>query len=209
MYETETNISTEPLKQIPIEGSAAFANLKGKVLSRTVLPWSEHCTECVWPTCYSTCDLYSPREDGKCRRFVDGMVRVDCPTSINGYLLKIRFKQWGKLWTPGSLNLHTVDKADRIEHRDYRIGTILYQLPLPKPVKSAIVGKRYSLKKRQAARAATELKAPTSFVLECYNPTDRLIPLSITFRSSRKEEKIPFQKLVALAPGFQLIRIPF
>jgi hypothetical protein len=157
MYETETNISTEPLKQIPIEGSAAFANLKGKVLSRTVLPWSEHCTECVWPTCYSTCDLYSPREDGKCRRFVDGMVRVDCPTSINGYLLKIRFKQWGKLWTPGSLNLHTVDKADRIEHRDYRIGTILYQLPLPKPVKSAIVGKRYSLKKRQAARAATEL----------------------------------------------------
>jgi FkbH-like protein len=209
MYETETNISSEPLEQILLEDSAIFASLQGKVLTRTVLPWSEHCTECVWPTCYSTCDLYSPREDGRCRRFVDGMVRVDCPASINGYLLKIRFKQWGKLWTPGSLNLHSLEKADRIEHRDYRIGTILYQLPLPKPVKSVIAGKRYSLKKRQAIRTVREHKAPTSFVLECYNPTTRSVPLSITFRSFRKEEKIPFQRLVALAAGFQLIRIPF
>jgi FkbH-like protein len=209
MYETETNNSTEPLERISLEDSAVFASLRGKVLTRTVLPWSEHCTECVWPTCYSTCDLYSPREDGRCRRFIDGMVRVDCPPSLNGYLLKIRFKQWGKLWAPGSLNLHTLEKADRMEQRDYRIGTILYQLPLPKPVKSVIVGKRYSLKKRQATRSVSEHKAPTSFVLECYNPTSHSIPLSITLRSFRKEEKIPFQKLIALAPGFQLIRIPF
>ncbi len=209
MYETETNINTESLKKIPLEDSAAFASLQGKLLTRTVLPWSEHCTECVWPTCYSTCDLYSPREDGRCRRFVDGMVRVDCPSSINGYLLKIRFKQWGKLWTPGSLNLYNLEKADRIENRDYRIGTILYQLPLPKPIKSAVVGKRYSLKKRQATRSVSEHKAPTAFVLECYNPTNHSIPLSITFRTFRKEEKIPFQKLIALAPGFQLVRIPF
>ncbi|MBN9616581.1 MAG: hypothetical protein J0G35_13535, partial [Acidobacteriales bacterium] len=87
MYETEANSATESLKQIPLGGVAAFANLQGKVIARTVLPWSEHCTECAWPTCYSTCDLYSPREDGRCRRFIDGMVRIDCPESINGYLL--------------------------------------------------------------------------------------------------------------------------
>ena len=137
------------------------------------------------------------------------MVRVNCPSAINGYLLKIRFKQWGKLWTPGSLNLHSFKKADRIERRDYRVGTVLYQLPLPKPIKTAIVGKRYSLKKRLASRSSRKTEVPTSFLLECFNPTNRRISLSLTIRSFRKDEKIPFQKLVDLDPGFQLVRLPF
>src|SRR6202020_3327875 len=134
MYETEANYTPVSRSEIPLEIEQQFGGLEHQVLARTVLPWSEHCTECVWPTCYSTCDLYSPRQDGRCRRFVDGMVRINCPTSINGYLLKIRFKQWGKLWTPGSLNLRPIQKAARIERRDYRVGTILYQIPLPTPV---------------------------------------------------------------------------
>jgi FkbH-like protein len=209
MYETEANVRIESLDQVSPEGVIEFGGLQGRLLSRTVLPWSEHCTECVWPTCYSTCDLYSPREDGRCRRFVDGMVRVNCPAAINGYLLKIRFKQWGKLWTPGSLNLHDLKKAERIENRDYRVGTVLYQLPLPKSVKSVVVDKRYSLKKRLASRSGRQHKLPTSFLLECFNPTSQTIPLSLSIRSFRKDEKIPFQKLVALNPGFQLVRIPF
>jgi FkbH-like protein len=209
MYETEANLKIESLEQVPPEAIAAFAGLQGKILTRTVLPWSEHCTECVWPTCYSTCDLYSPREDGRCRRFVDGMVRVNYPAAVNGYLLKIRFKQWGKLWTAGSLNLHDLKKADRIENRDYRVGTVLYQLPLPKSVKSVVADKRYSLKKRLASRSGRRHELPTSFLLECFNPTRQIIPLSLTIRSFRKEEKIPFHKLVNLNPGFQLVRIPF
>lgn len=209
MYETEANSATESLEQIPPGRVAAFANLQGKVLTRTVLPWSEHCTECAWPTCYSTCDLYSPREDGRCRRFIDGMVRIDCPESINGYLLKIRFKQWGKLWTPGSLNLYPIEKAERIEHRDYRIGTVLYQMPLPSPVKSRIIGKRYSLKKRLAVKAVKTHQSPTAFLLECYNPAGHPIFLSISVRSHHKDQLIPFQKLICLNPGFQLVRIPF
>lgn len=208
MYETEANIKIESSDQIPLEGVAAFAGLQGKILTRTVLPWSEHCTECVWPTCFSTCDLYSPRDDGRCRRFVDGMVRIGCPAAINGYLLKIRFKQWGKLWTPGSLKLHSLREADRIESRDHRVGTVLYQLPLPKPIKTVVVGKRYSLKKRLATRSGRKDEVPTSFLLECFNPTNRTIALSLSIRSFRKEEKIPFQKLVQLSPGFQLVRVP-
>jgi FkbH-like protein len=208
MYETEANSKTESLNQIPAEGIAAFAGLQGKVLTRTVLPWSEHCTECAWPTCYKTCDLYSPREDGRCRRFVDGMVRINCPESVNGYLLKIRFKQWGKLWTPGSLNLRTLENANQIENRDYRVGTVLYQLPIPGPIRNVVIDKRYSLKKRLAVRTIQESTTPTAFVFECFNPLSKAVPLSLTIRSFQKEEKIPFQKLVDLKPGFQLIRIP-
>src|ERR1700721_1098410 len=119
MYETEANHKTVSGHEIPKDIEQQFGGLSNVVLSRTVLPWSEHCTECVWPTCYTTCDLYSPREDGRCRRFVDGMVRVECSDAPNSYLLKIRFKRWGKLWSPGTVRLHATDQAGRLEMRDF------------------------------------------------------------------------------------------
>src|SRR6202789_2688610 len=126
MYETEANHKSESSDGIPAEQFGKFGELSGRVLSRTVLPWSEHCTECVWPTCYTTCDLYAPRQDGRCRRFSDGMVRVDVPSAVNSYILKIRFKQWGKLWTPGNIRLHPAEKAVRGERRDYPLGSALW-----------------------------------------------------------------------------------
>src|ERR1700732_269627 len=125
MYETEANGRVESAWNIPTDVIAAFGRLNGKIATRTVLPWSEHCTECVWPTCYTTCDLYSPREDGKCRRFMEGMVRLDCPGAVNSYLLKIRFKRWGKLWSPGNVHLFDLEEADQQERSDRRIASTL------------------------------------------------------------------------------------
>jgi FkbH-like protein len=209
MYETEANRYTESSEQIPAEVIARFGELRGTVVDRTVLPWSEHCTECVWPTCYTTCDLYSAREDGKCRRFVDGMVRIDCPEALNSYVLRISFKRWGKLWTPGNIHLRSVEKALAIERRDYRIGTFLYQLPVPVSVKGIVTGKRYSLKKRLAYRTTTSELHPSSFLMECYNPATRTVPLSLTVRSINEKTRIPFQKLIELSPGFQRVRVPY
>jgi FkbH-like protein len=209
MYETEANIKKESLEQIPSEIATQFRELTDTITQRTVLPWSEHCTECVWPTCYSTCDLYSPRADGRCRRFSDGMVRIDCPESPNSYILKIRFKRWGKLWTPGNTMLRTMHNAMRIERRDYRIGSALYQLPLPRSVKSLASQKRYSLKKRMARQESTGEMPPTSFVLECYNPSAEALQLSLTMRSAEDRVKVPFQKLIELNPGFHRVRIPY
>jgi len=209
MYEAEANSRIESAEQIPPEVLASFGGLTGKIVSRTVLPWSEHCTECVWPTCYTSCDLFSAREDGRCRRFVDGMVRIDCPDAVNHYLLKIRFKQWGKLWTPGSLTLRSAKRADAIEGRDYRLGKVLYQLPLPRPARNLIIHKRYSLKKRLAIRGNGNSNLPTSFLLECFNPTGHAVDLSLTIRSFNKDNKIPYQRLVTLKPGFQRVRSPF
>lgn len=208
MYETEANCRIEPCHGIPPDVMEEWGELKGKVLARTVLPWSEHCTECVWPTCYSTCDLYSPREDGRCRRFANGMTRVECPRAMNCYVLKIEFKRWGKLWTPGSVRLHAVAEAERIERWDYRIGTMLYNLPVPSAIKSIATGKRYSYKKRSAVRLGGGDALPTSFLFECYNPGPLGVRLSLTLRSANEGITIPFQKLVELAPGFHRVRVP-
>lgn len=209
MYETEANRKRESAAQIPSEVITQFGEVKKTVLERTVLPWSEHCTECVWPSCYSSCDLYSAREDGKCRRFVDGMVRVDCADALNRYVLKISFKRWGKLWTPGNTRLRSVQKASQVERRDYRIGTILYQLPIPSPVKRIATGKRYSLKKKLAYRTEASERVPSSFLLECYNPGTELVRLSLGIRSIDDRVRISFQRLIELAPGFHCVRIPY
>lgn len=207
MYETEANNRIESSDQIPPDVLAAFGELRSQVVARTLLPWSEHCTECIWPTCYTTCDLYAPREDLRCRRFVDGMVRVDCPGSPNSYLLKIKFKRWGKLWAPGNIRLYSEAKAQRQERRDYWIGAALYQSPLPDSLKRVLTMKRYSFKKRMAQRGVVDGEIPSSFLFECYNPQDKVIRLSLTIRSFNAVSKIPFQKLIVLTPGFHRERV--
>src|SRR5271156_1475230 len=152
MYETEANTGIATVGEVPQEVIQAFGDLTQRIRLRTVLPWSENCTECVWPTCYTTCDLYAPRADGRFRRFVDGMVRVECPSAVNGYILKIRFKRWGKLWTPGNLRLYPAQKARAMERRDSRLGTLLHQIALPSGMKKALAKTRYGFKKQMATR---------------------------------------------------------
>ena len=208
MYETEANRIVENSDQIPLEVMKSFESLKGKLLLRTVLPWSEHCTECVWPTCYTSCDLYSPRHDGRCRRFRDGMVRVESPFTTNSYLMKIRFKQWGKLWTPGNVRLHAAKKAEKLEKRDYRIGSMIQNFPLPSLVQITVAQKRYGFKKRVATSKVDIQELPTSFLIECYNPEPDTVQLSLTMRSRDERSKMPFQKLIKLTPGFHCVRVP-
>jgi len=208
MYETEANIAAASAESIPAEVLSLFSAFKSTVLARTLLPWGEHCTECVWPTCYKSCDLYTPRIDGGCRRFVDGMVRVACPEVLNGYLLKIRFKRWAKLWAPGNLSLRSVQDAQRIERRDRLVGTFLYQLPVPAALKKSAISKRYGMKKRIALRGERTQLTPTSFIVECFNPHNEVILLSISIRSFDAAQKIPFQRLLPVKPGAHILRIP-
>lgn len=209
MYETEVNRKKESLEQIPVDAAARFGELRTTLAGRSVLPWSEHCTECVWPTCYTTCDLYSPRQDGRCRRFAEGMVRVDCPAAVNSYLIKIRFKQWGKLWTTGNVRLRPLAEVEKLERRDYRIGSALNQFIPLSSLRNFATQKRYGFKKRMANRVHASEKLPTAFVVECYNPSPDPIRLSLTMRSADGNVKVPFQKLVRIDPGFHRSRVSY
>lgn len=207
MYETEANDRVVSSQEIPQNIAQQFGGLSELVLARTVIPWSEHCTECVWPTCYSTCDLYSPREDGRCRRFADGMVRVECPSALNSYVLRINFKKWAKLWSPANITLYPTPRATKIERNDYNLGVLLQRMPVPSSLRAVATRQRYNFKKRQAKKLTTREVLPTSFLLECYNPTSQLIKLSLTMRASGSTISFPFQRLFELTPGFHRIRI--
>jgi len=111
MYEPEVKSRVESIETVPPDIERRFAEYRDRILARTLLPWGEHCTECVWPTCYTTCELYSPRVDGACRQFLEGAVRIDHKEGLGPYLLRIQFKPWAKLWTVGNLHLQPLSKA--------------------------------------------------------------------------------------------------
>lgn len=209
MYESEINRKAEPTSTLPDRVVEFFQQCTPLLEMRTTLPWSEHCTECVWPSCYTSCDLYEARSDGKCRRFVDGMVRVDLPQSPNGYVIKIKFKQWGKLWAVGNLHLITGKEAHKAEAKDQWIGTALQRIALPSSAKAFLSTRRYNQKKRQALRQKPIDTTPTAFLLECHNPQSHSIDVSLTIRSSNPTSKIPYQELLTAKPGPNRFRIPY
>lgn len=208
MFESEINNQVEALTQVPREVVERFIQGRAMVSARTVLPWGEHCTECVWPTCYTTCELYSAREDGKCRRFVEGMVRIECLGATMSYLIKVRFKRWGKLWSPGNVRLYSLEEADQLENRDRRVGKILHQIPLPDPVRTVAIKQRYGWKKRTALRAKQSSEVPSHFVVECYNPGKKPIDLTLTLRPMDPLGRVPYEKLIRLPTGFHRERVP-
>jgi FkbH-like protein len=202
MYEPEVNGTTEPIETLPPDVRERFAEFREKITARTAMPWGEHCTECVWPVCYTTCELYSPRIDGACRQFVDGMVRIDNEAGLSPYLLKLRFKQWAKLWAAGTLNLETPAEVAKKERLSIAIGSLARNAPLYTPLKSKILT-RINVARRKAAEAAPpSAERPDCFLLECFNPNANTISLTLTVRSMGSGSISRFQKMLRLAPGY-------
>lgn len=205
MYESEANVTVASSTEIPAEILSRFAESRKTVKKRTLIPWGEHCTECVWPTCYTTCDLYSPRHDGRCRRFAEGMVRIPVADALNSYLLKVSFKRWAKMWAVANLGLHDLENSDRAERYDQQIAKVIQLIPLTS-IRNTVSQKRYSLKKRTVAKDKASEERPNSFLIECYNPNSRKISITITVRPDGSS--MAFQHLFPMAPGFNRHRVP-
>jgi FkbH-like protein len=208
MYEAEVNDVLESIESLPAEITARFKEFRGNVVARTTLPWGEHCTECVYPTCYTTCELYSPRSDGACRQFIDGMVRIDHAGGLSPYLLKLRFKGWAKLWTAGNLSLRSMAAAEAHERVNMVVGAVSRGMPLPAAVKPRLLVKVNYVRRRAAENAPTSTVSPDSFLLECYNPNARDITVTLTVRTAVPGSP-PFQTLLLMKPGYTRSRVAF
>lgn len=209
MYEAEVNSSVESIETLPLDVRKRFAEFRDRVSARTILPWGEHCTECVWPTCYTTCDLYSPRTDGACRQFMDGAVRIDHKEGLSPYLLKIRFKQWAKLWTVGNLHLQSPSKAAQREWFNVAVGAVGRSMPVPSSIKSRVLGKIGYIRRLSAENARPTAELPDCFLLECFNPNSRHIALTFTLKLRTQNGGRPFQAMIDASPGYTRARIPF
>lgn len=208
MYEPEVNSRFESIDTVPAAIVAQLRALPSVVKARTTLPWGEHCTECAWPTCYTTCELYDPRADGGCRLFIDGMVRVDLADDVRPYLLKLRFKRWGKLWTVGNLAGRTPEAARRSERNHILVGAVARHIPLAGQLKTRALGKVSYLRRRGAETAVASAEAPDCFLFECYNPNAAPLNLTLSIRK-RQAPQSAFQRILTARAGYHCERISF
>jgi FkbH-like protein len=208
MFESEVNSQVEDSAAIPSVILERFAEGRHLYTARTLLPWGEHCTECNWPACYQSCELYTPRIDGGCRLFVKGMVRVNCDLSPSGYILKIQFKQWGKLWSVGNLNLVSLNSAKRKELTNILVGTGVQAVPFPSALRKKVLGKVSYLRRKSAETTSNPTTEPDAFVLECYKPSRDSIYLTLTLRVRGLDASKVFQSRIHVQPGFNRFRVP-
>lgn len=209
MYETEVNHQTAPATTVPADILADLAGYRAHVRARSLMPWGEHCTECMWPSCYSSCGLYEPRSDGNCRQFVGGVVRVPTPAASVPYLQKITFRRWGKLWSPGSTACQPLDRADRWERINIALGTAARSAPAPAVVKRKLLGKYAYLRRDRLSRPRAADEQPDYFVAEIINLGRTIASLTLSVKAMGHDHPRIFQRLLTVRPGLHRERVAF
>ena len=182
-----------------------------------LLHWGEHCVECAAPACYSSCDLYQPRADNRCRRFAFGAYKNPAFRSMRGYGVEVSFKKWAKIEAFGDTAIHPVESVLRWE-RMVETGAPIVDA-VGRIIKTAS-GKRvwgelaYTATEKLTRRLNTRGSSgpqPEAFLLEVYNPTEGEIRLQIIFgvavddvtRNGHQAPMVPPSiNTLALAPGY-------
>src|SRR5262245_48499109 len=190
---------------------------------RAFLLWGEHCIECAAPDCFATCDLYMPRPDRRCRRFVNGIHRNQAFSSASGYGAEVTFKKWGKLEARGNATLYSARSVRWME----RVAELASRAinPLGRLLHRASGNIRWSYTTFALSERLNDLirrrrnpkRLPDAFVVEIYNPTATTITLTLSMAVDRSRLKAallatqlppPFFRKLTIPPGYFLDLIP-
>jgi FkbH-like protein len=185
-----------------------------RIRSFSVMNWGEHCTECVYPTCYQTCSFYVPRPDGRCRRFKFGIYRASSPKTWMGYSACIEFKNWSKLWAQGNATQlpPSLNKSLRA------LGTLAWGaiFPVDWAFKRMMGRKRLSLAmqslRRRIIRRIGALYSmfpkPDCLLIEIFNPMDIEAQLHLCVLGRHGSQPGRFEWTARSAPGLSSFPIP-
>lgn len=186
----------------------------GRIRTHSLTNWGEHCTECVWPTCYTTCSFYQPRPDGRCRRFDFGIYRATSPATWMGYSACVQFRNWSMLWAQGNATQLPKGLTAALK----MAGAVAWagSKPIDWLLMKITGRKRLSLVvqslRRRTIRFAGSLYGhfpkPDSFLLEVFNPMTVEARLHLRARGDKDGKAGRFEWTNRAAPGFTSFAIP-
>jgi FkbH-like protein len=207
MHDTVINESYSSHVQIPHKVLNLMASNAHRVALRSSLVWGEHCTECVWPSCYGTCALYTPRGDLKCRRFLRGIQRVRCTgddtRSVN--CIAVSFRQWGKMESEGRLRFSEIGARGVQERIDELIANTIDGLPAPLGIK-LLIARGWNKAKRMVLVGRIPISAVDRFVVECYS--DTIEPVHFCMRVSPADgQQGYFEQHFTLKRGYNFLTV--
>jgi FkbH-like protein len=177
---------------------AATAEFAAGISAVSQIVWGEHCSECDYPRCYSTCGFYDPRPDLNCRRFVGGI------EAAPGGLTRIRFRRWGKLEGHGPAPLWPLSQARRRQARDEAISRTLAGIPAPFAVHRRLADRRNSAKTRPPRGPAI---VPDAFVVEGWSGDGVERQFTLTFLQDTPERTM-FQTAFLLTGECSRLVVP-
>lgn len=177
------------------------------------LHWGEHCVECAAPACYSTCDLYQPRSDGRCRRFAFGAYKNPAFGSMRGYGVEVSFKKWAKIEAYGATVVHPIAQVlrwERMAELGAPVGNLLGRLVDDVTGKHQWRQASYIATEKMTRRldsASTSDRRAEAFLLEVYNPTESEIRLQIIFSVSIDDVTRSGQTPPLIAPSIHTLSL--
>lgn len=165
------------------------------------LMWGEHCLECAIPECYSTCPKFNPRDDRRCKRFKNGIEKIENGYGVWGYTVKISFEEWGKLeaiFLPHTLPFTQAKKYQKV----FDITTsIAKALPTYYPRRLNYLYKEYITRKIGNKND----HHPEMLIAEFINTGDEYKLILET----KTDEKMRFRRSWIVRPGFNRFEVPF
>jgi HAD superfamily phosphatase (TIGR01681 family) len=154
------------------------------------LVWSERCVQCAAPACYTSCDLYEPRSDGRCRRFAFGAYPNRAFRTSLGPGAEIVFRRWAKLEARGNLRMEPLPRLRRLEaavDATTRVADVFGGIAARIAGDARLRHAGYSLTERFIARRrkAGGDDAVDGFLVELFNPSDETFGAQIVMAVDR------------------------
>lgn len=196
MFETNDYPETHT-PALPESALARFRELRDAIAKQSLIVWGEHCSECGFPHCYTTCAYFTPRKDDlNCGRFVRGIQRGKVGSLR---LSTIEFRKWGKLWGQGPVGLVPPVAAERRE----RTGDLLTRGVVrwtPSLVLRRAEWEANQWKRRESARNPEQ---PDAFVVEAWLPERyRKFSFTLTLIPAADAAAGLFQTKLEFGPGY-------
>jgi FkbH-like protein len=179
---------------------AGLADTRSRIAARSQIIWGEHCSECAAPACYSACSFYTPRPDGHCRRFVNGIESIEAPGVPAGGLVRLSLRKWAKLEGRGPVRAMSPAQADA---RERAAGPVL-GLGIPLLARRA-AWHRIEADRNASAGALTGLDA---FVIEGATLHGAAADLTLTIVPENKSAHALFQTRLTLGPAWSRTVVP-
>jgi FkbH-like protein len=176
--------------------------------------WEEHCTECAFPDCYKTCDLFEPRKDGNCRRFQDGVVPIEGLVSGGEPVTEITFKRWANMYAVGPAKLLRDKDARRLAGSTRFAAGVLRRVPDGGMKIKGLMGpfgriaRIFRRKLTDTMISASQYSTADAFVIAIYVPGDLVFDAALSIITDTTDSTGSYQKRLILNPGFHKIEIP-
>jgi FkbH-like protein len=188
---------------LPEQALQRFRELGDAIDARSQIVWGEHCSECGFPHCYSTCAFFTPRKDDlNCGRFVKGIEQAKIGKLR---LSRIEFRKWGKLWGKGPVGLVSGDAAERRERTSDFVSRGIVRW-VPHPFLRRAEWEANNWKRRNSAQNQSR---PDVFVVEAWLP-DRYsrADFTLTLVPGGDTRTGLFQTKLELGPGYNRRLVP-